>query len=520
MSDAELLQSYIRENSQAAFAALVSRHVDLVYSAALRQVRSPHLAEDVAQSVFIALARGAAKIPSTQPLAAWLYVVTRRTAIDAFRQEMRRRNREAVAAEFAAMKTPPEAWAKIEAAIDEAMETLAEPERSALVLRFFQNQSLREVGASLGISEDTAQKRVSRALDRLRTFFLRRGVPVAAATLAADLSAQAVQVAPVGLAATISSSVATLPAVIAVAAKHFAMTATQKILSTAAVGAALALAVSEGTAALRVRSEVLAGQQRIDALADTARQLRLDQTAAARKLADLRAGRRAGQTTPESDRDAALEREATAWVGRLARLKQALAQDPAQNIPELQLLTESDWLLASLNEDFSRPERIAESLRLLRTRAKSAFAQRVFGAVQRPFARTQGASPSDFDQFVRLLDPPIDPAILARYEFQKENGRLIVAEKLGDAADQDRLTLVGLAFTKERGLTGYAGSETATARVVREAAQAYATAKGGTPATDAAQLLPFLPQPMDAAELAKIFAALPLSLGPAQKESP
>src|SRR5436305_57481 len=102
MSDLELLQQYVREESQPAFTALVERHINLVYSAARRQVRAPELAEEITQSVFLDLARHAPKISPTQPLAAWLFVVTRRTAIDAIRREARRRARENTAAEIAA----------------------------------------------------------------------------------------------------------------------------------------------------------------------------------------------------------------------------------------------------------------------------------------------------------------------------------------------------------------------------------------------------------------------------------
>ncbi|MEO5958556.1 MAG: sigma-70 family RNA polymerase sigma factor, partial [Opitutaceae bacterium] len=105
MSNRELLKRYLREHSHAAFGALVTRHLDLVYSAALRQVRSPYLAEEVAQAVFVDLAQQASAIPDDQPLTAWLYVVTRRTAIDVIRREMRRREAEAAAATLATMRT-------------------------------------------------------------------------------------------------------------------------------------------------------------------------------------------------------------------------------------------------------------------------------------------------------------------------------------------------------------------------------------------------------------------------------
>src|SRR2546426_2953801 len=149
-NDAELLEQYIRDDSEEAFAALVHRHLDLVYSAALRQVRSPQLAEEVAQSVFTDLSRNAARLKSDTVLTAWLYQVTRRTAIDVVRGEARRQLREQLAAELTDMNTHPSTWNQIEPLLDEAMESLEAGERSAILLRFFENRSLREVGQTLG----------------------------------------------------------------------------------------------------------------------------------------------------------------------------------------------------------------------------------------------------------------------------------------------------------------------------------------------------------------------------------
>ena len=113
-SDPELLQRYAETGSQEAFAALVKRHLDLVYSAARRQVRSPQLAEEVAQSVFLHLSRLARTLQPGTPLAAWLYLVTRRTSIDVIRRESRRQARGQTAVAIAAMNTSSEAKAKAE----------------------------------------------------------------------------------------------------------------------------------------------------------------------------------------------------------------------------------------------------------------------------------------------------------------------------------------------------------------------------------------------------------------------
>src|SRR5947199_5068172 len=210
-SDLELLRQYARQNSEEAFAALVSRHLNLAYSAALRQVRSPELAEEVAQSVFADLARNAHKLKPDTVLTAWLYQVTRRTAVDVIRRESRRQLREQIATEMNAMHANSgtgfqPVWADIEPLLDEAMESLDETDRSAVLLRYFENKSLREVGQTIGASEDAAQKRVSRAVERLREFFSKRGVTVGTNGLSVVISANAVQAAPIGLAVTISTA--------------------------------------------------------------------------------------------------------------------------------------------------------------------------------------------------------------------------------------------------------------------------------------------------------------------------
>src|SRR5580704_16172726 len=136
MSDLDLLDQYARENSQEAFAALLDRHLKLVYSAALRQVRSPELAEEVAQSVFSDLARSAGKLEPQTILTAWLYQVTRRSAIDVVRRESRRQLREQIAFDMSNMNSNSSDWTVIEPLLDEAMETLDPPDRTAILLRY------------------------------------------------------------------------------------------------------------------------------------------------------------------------------------------------------------------------------------------------------------------------------------------------------------------------------------------------------------------------------------------------
>ncbi len=202
-SDVELLREFVRTRSDESFATLVQRHLNLVYSAALRQVRSPHLAEEVVQSAFADLARKAHSLAPNTILSAWLYQVTRRTAIDAIRRETRRRQREQAAYEMNSIEKNHEDWPRIEPLLDEAMEILDENDRAAVLLRYFENKPLREVGLALGASEDAAQKRVSRAVNRLREFFAENGVTVASSGIALLLANHAVKAAPAGLMVTV-----------------------------------------------------------------------------------------------------------------------------------------------------------------------------------------------------------------------------------------------------------------------------------------------------------------------------
>lgn len=207
-TDQQLLARYVSNRSDDAFAILVRRHLGLVYSSALRQVRSPQIAEEVSQSVFLDLARTAARLKPDTILAAWLYRVTHRTAVDQVRRESRRQAREKAATELSAMNQTLDDWIRIEPLLDEGMQELDEGDRTAILLRYFEGRSFREVGAVLGISDDAAQKRVSRAIDRLRGFFSKQGITVASVGLAGVISRQAVQAAPAGLDATISRAAA------------------------------------------------------------------------------------------------------------------------------------------------------------------------------------------------------------------------------------------------------------------------------------------------------------------------
>jgi RNA polymerase sigma factor (sigma-70 family) len=205
-TDADLIQEYAAHGSEAAFGEIVRRYADFVYSAALRQLGNAEQARDVAQTVFADLARKAGSLRANTLLIGWLCQGARLAALEQLRKEQRRQQRERQAMDLLdPSPDDPNDWNTVRPVLDEAIASLGHEDRDALLLRFFRNESLAAVGATLGVSEDAAQKRVSRALDKLREFLAERGIRTTAAVLSAVLTAHAVQSAPAGFAALLTS---------------------------------------------------------------------------------------------------------------------------------------------------------------------------------------------------------------------------------------------------------------------------------------------------------------------------
>lgn len=277
-SDVQLLRDYAEDGNEAAFRELVTRHTDLVYSAALRQVFSPDLAGDITQSVFTDLARKAKpvaeKLQDKGSLAGWLHRGTRYAALSQLRDTRCRlaNERQAMEQLLTNSESAPD-WEHIRPVLDEALDSLGEEDREALLLRYFKNQDFRAVGLALGVSDDAAQKRVSRAVEGLREFFVKRGVTVGASGLVVLIAANAVQAAPAGLAVTISTAAVLVggavstPTAIA-ATKIIAMTTLQKTFVAATLAAAIGTGVYQAHQASNLRQQVQTLQGERDAAAE------------------------------------------------------------------------------------------------------------------------------------------------------------------------------------------------------------------------------------------------------------
>lgn len=268
LQDQQLLRQYLREGSEPAFRQLVERHVDLVYGAAFRQLDNWSPAEEVTQTVFIALARRAAFLTQHPSLAGWLYHTAVNQARQHSRGDQRRRTREDAAVQIGSTMQPDESHA-LAHVLDETLLELRPDDREALVLRYFEGRGLRELGHALGLKEDAAQKRVARALEALTAKFRRRGYAAPAVAVTAAMRAVS-HAAPAGLAAAVTKAAlpfagaATSSGAVVLFGRFMALTKTQTAIACAVLAAAPV--AYEWHAAASARDEHATLQQRLDGL--------------------------------------------------------------------------------------------------------------------------------------------------------------------------------------------------------------------------------------------------------------
>ena len=451
-SDAQLLREYAAQRSEPAFAEIVARHTALVYSAALRQTGSPELAREIAQSVFTDLARKARALAGTlstdASLAGWLFRGTRFAGLKLLRDEHRRQTRERQFMEHfnPASESAPD-WERIAPVLDEAMAELGDADHEAVLLRYFNNQDFHAVGLALGVSDDTAQKRVSRAVERLREFLAKRGVTVGASGLVVVISANAVQAAPIGLTAAITAAAAlagttTITIATATATKAIVMTTLQKTLITATLAAAAGTGIYEARRVSQLQTQVQSLQQQQAPLVEQIQQLTRDREDATKKLAVLlgeneQLKRNTAQLpklrgevarllnaslelmkSKATDANDPIEIVLKSWGDRVRLIKQRFERWPGKKTPELELLTDRDWLNEMASRELETEEDYREAMSVLRLTAKGKFSEIINKALEQYAQSNNDQSPSDLSQLTPYLQPPLD-SFLQDYEIAK-----------------------------------------------------------------------------------------------------
>jgi RNA polymerase sigma factor (sigma-70 family) len=433
LTDQQLLRDYAEHGSEAAFAELVRRHVDLVYSAARRMVRDPHLAEDVTQGAFLALAQSARQLRDRPVLSGWLHRTAQNLAANAVRSEVRRRHREGTAADMndTFASEADDTWESIERSLDSALESLKEEDRDALLLRYFERKSAREMAQALGINDQAAQKRVNRALVRLRDRLAESGVPTrhlpAAGTLALLVSAHAVQAAPIGLAITISTAATvaggTLSATTITAAQTIAMTTLQKSIVATALAVAVGTGIYEARRASTFRTQLQTLQDQHAPLAEQTASLQTEHDTATAKVAalaaenqqlrqtaaevhklraeltQLRAAQpppRPGQSSAGLDPSDPTVQNFLAVKAQAEQIARYLQQMPDKAIPEIGLLTDVDWLAATQEAELDSDTDVRRTLSNIRGLAKGRMP--MGGALNAFIQANDGDLPNDLSE--------------------------------------------------------------------------------------------------------------------------
>ena len=538
IADSELLRRYRENRCERAFTELVERHIDFVYSAARRQVAgNADLARDVAQQVFIELAQKADSLSSNTVLTAWLYTRTRFAASKALRSEQRRHSREEKACMELQPPTPEPEWDELQPVLDTVMHELDERDRTAVLLRYFEKRPLAEVGARLGLTEDAARMRLGRALDKLRQLLARRGITSTTAALAGLLLQQTVTAAPAGLALNIAGT-----ALASASATTTSLTLTTLMATKAkialATAAVIALAtplivLNQSNVKLREEAQVLRAQNQQLAFAsaentrlsnllrdaqsqpvaqpDTSGELLKLRGEVARLREDSRElARLKNDATANNDHDPSIQATLRTLAARATALKRHLEERPQTKIPELQFITDKQWIDAVAKGGLDSDHDIREALNRLRSSAKSTFGGMMQKALKQYTEANGGMLPNDISELQPYFNPAIDPAMLKRYQLV-QNGSLeesrpdrpLISEIAPSVDDEyDTRYDFRIAGTSSRSVSKVGDA-------LMAAPTAYADANNGLLPRDPSHLTPYLQEPVAAGRIQKFLSDIP-----------
>ncbi len=436
-TDSQLLGDYPENRSEAAFAELVKRHVDFVYSAALRLVCDSHLAEDVTQTVFVALGKNARQLTDRAVLSGWLHCTAHNIAAQTVRTIERRRARELEAAAMNPLLSAQSDthWKQIAPHLDEALEELSGPDRDILLLSYFEGKSAREMAEILGIRPEAAQKRATRAIEKLRGLFAKRGITVGESGLAVVIAANAVQAAPLGLAVPTSSAATLVGTTLATTTtatviKTIAMTTLQKTVITATLAVLASIGIYEARQTNRLREENQKLRQERAPLVERFQRLERGYDEVTNRLAALLDERgelnrntgellklraEVGRLRIEASPTTPAESAAKLRAAQVTLLKQRLKELPNRDIPELQFVTDKEWANAAWDTDLETEDGIREALSKVRDNAEETFMNQMRSAIERYLAANQGVLPAELSELKPYFKTPVTDEMLQRY---------------------------------------------------------------------------------------------------------
>ena len=536
IADSELLRCYRESRCERAFTDLVERHIDFVYSAARRQVAgNADLAKDVAQQVFIELAQKASSLSPETVLTVWLYTRTRFAASKALRSEQRRHAREEKACMELQPPTPEPEWDELQPVLDTVMHELEERDRNAVLLRYFEKRPLADVGARLGLTEDAVRMRLVRALDKIRELLARRGVTSTTAALAGLLAQQTVTAAPAGLALNIAGTALASASATTTGLTLGAIMATKlKIaLATAAVIALATPLVMQHQAKLREATQLLRAQNEQLAFADAentrlsnllreAQSQPLAQPGPSDELLKLRSevarlredsrdlARLKAEAVANSGHDPSIQATLQSLAARATALKRHLQERPQIKIPELQFVTDKQWIDAVAKGNLDTEEGIREALNRLRSSAKGTFGSMMQKALKQYAAANGGMLPNDISELQAYFNPPVDPAMLKRYELvqsgsleESRHDKPLISE-VAPPVDDEYDTRYDFEITGTRSLIVSKAGD-----ALRAAMMAYANANNGLLPRHPTHLTPYLREPIAQDRIQKFLGDIP-----------
>lgn len=494
-------------------------------------VTNKHAAEDITQAVFLALAQNAPRLKNHPVLSGWLHTTTRNLAAKTVRTDVRRqaREREAVAMNELLSADPDASWEELSPELDSALGQLCDSDRDAVLLRYFQKKSAQEMAGILSITPEAAQKRVHRAVERLRQIFAERGVRVAASGLVITISANAVQAAPLGLAATIAGATFAVStastATTSAAIKTIAMTTLQKTIVTASIALLAGAGLYEFRQSTRLRNQLQDLQRQQASVPDQMQQLIRERDEATNRMAVLLADNARLKSNPyrlnalklrdENDRlrnDAAqandpFVKQALGWKENERKLRKLFEEHPEQRVPELALLSDDQWLGIAERADLSTEAGIRKAASQVRHTAKNNFMPDLMSALSGYVKSNDGMLPTDLDQLQPFFKKPVDDAILQQYELTatgKYKGGFVVKDISVVDKDYD--------YWWEAGPNGYGPDSSprdlaeirAEAEILKPVLEAYSSANNNEQPNALSQLKPFISTPEQQAALDKL----------------